>query len=1275
MKNKMNKLVKQLSVLAVLVFGFLNQAAAANYIVYVTLYPMGAGKVYCISDSDANLDAGEEGDISYYIYYDDKSSTGQNHGSKPGKSIMILYYVMPNTGNVFYGFLDDDHHYIAPTYANYYNVNGYSETFTVGNSDLYYNRYAVFSRPISGITASGVTFDAGTSSSVSYTLTASTGSGDFYNNVVAKSSNPAVFTVTSVTPNQGTNKQNGTVAIQGVSAGTATLTLTAYKPDGVTVLATKTVNITVEISTSLELGTMSPTTTLDNNGIGQVKVTGSGFPESATISIPSSTHSGKFQVSTTGIDGWGNSVSFPANTFSASEPTDKTVYVRINPNVVGATSIFSATLKADAGTLSATTEIKGKVTPTLTVPTTPISWQGLAAKSFSISGTRLSGSSVTVSATPTSDFEISQNKDSWSSSVQVSGTNVNSGVTLYVRMKNSLTPGSHSGSISVATSDVDGSKSFDLDGTLSKIWQENITEEPYPYQAASINTPEAFAWCLKQNDNGTLTQDVDLSKFIWNPVSNFSGTLNGNGHKITGLTNIKKSTVITEPSTVVTEPGMFANIKTGGMVKNIIIEGYELMNEGVGNYGIIANEVNGGTVSGCVVNGGTTTGNFTAVVGQLKSGTVHSCVSQVALPMVHTITGGTFGNCLANKGTLTNNTAKGRESQGLNSIYKDGLDWKYVTSDGTIASISFEGTNYTEKGCKYGDSRLVDVMNEYAKLPQNDGYALWAQPIVDDIHEGIPVLKAEGSNTVVGQQVLAYGNLSDLLSSETPILFYGKGTLGTAYSGENLYIDEDAALKVSANVKAHTSRFIANLPSKEIWHHYSSPVNQAPTGIDYNKEDIMLPGVSCEPVLSNDLFPSGTYIDEDHNNIEDNNNENWDLYSYYEPAYHWLNFKRNALSHYQNGDVPERILLEGDLLHQDYLRNGEGYLIAMAESSYIQSTRNLNHGNITRPVTVSNLSGTVGDGLQGLNLLGNPYQCYLSFKAFAEGNAGLWKSTTATYLVYDPKTDKYSQGTMETTSTGSAAASGDISMHQGFFIVAQNAGNATFTDAMCSVNPDDVNVHFRDGEKFAYPLINLVARDAEGLGDVAVVEFDRPEFAAAPKIFNYGGKGKVFFRHEDEDDALLFLDEETDQLPVRFAALEDGDYTIEWSTANADFSYLHLIDNMTGNDIDMLARDSYSFAAKTTDYTSRFRLVFSYTGVGEENVTEPARTFAFVHDGNLVVNGQGHMQVIDLNGRTVVTKQLTGEQNTVSLPNVAPGVYVIRLTNEKESNVQKIIIK
>ena len=240
--------------------------------------------------------------------------------------------------------------------------------------------------------------------------------------------------------------------------------------------------------------------------------------------------------------------------------------------------------------------------------------------------------------------------------------------------------------------------------------------------------------------------------------------------------------------------------------------------------------------------------------------------------------------------------------------------------------------------------------------------------------------------------------------------------------------------------------------------------------------------------------------------------------------------------------------------------------------------------------------------------------------------------------------------------------------------MAAEGGKATFTNEMRCTPYQSTGE--KRAERPAFPLINLMAKDAEGEGDIAVVEFGRPEFSAAAKMKNIGANGKVYFHYNGDDCALLYLNEDIDQLPVRFDAIEDGTYTMTWSTANATFSYLHLIDNMTGIDVDMLSSDAYTFTASSSDYKSRFKLMFAYTGVEEnEAASTSSASFAFVHDGALTVNGEGWLEVIDMSGRTIVSSRLTDAQNTVSLPQAAQGVYVLRLTNDNQSKVQKIVIE
>ena len=97
---------------------------------------------------------------------------------------------------------------------------------------------------------------------------------------------------------------------------------------------------------------------------------------------------------------------------------------------------------------------------------------------------------------------------------------------------------------------------------------------------------------------------------------------------------------------------------------------------------------------------------------------------------------------------------------------------------------------------------------------------------------------------------------------------------------------------------------------------------------------------------------------------------------------------------------------------------------------------------------------------------------------------------------------------------------------------------------------------------------------------------------------------------------------------------------------------------------------SYTFTAKTTDYESRFRLVFASNN--EDGSSTGSEAFAFVSNGNIVVNGEGMLQVIDVMGRVIVCRDA---MNRVSTSEMTPGVYVLRLINGDNVKTQKIVIK
>ena len=141
------------------------------------------------------------------------------------------------------------------------------------------------------------------------------------------------------------------------------------------------------------------------------------------------------------------------------------------------------------------------------------------------------------------------------------------------------------------------------------------------------------------------------------------------------------------------------------------------------------------------------------------------------------------------------------------------------------------------------------------------------------------------------------------------------------------------------------------------------------------------------------------------------------------------------------------------------------------------------------------------------------------------------------------------------------------------------------------------------------------------------------------------------------------------EIPVNFKATKNGEYTITVNPEGVEMGYLHLIDNLTGADVDLLASPEYTFTAKTTDYESRFRLVFSVCGDANDDNEAP---FAFINNGNIIVNGEGTLQVIDVMGRVIVSGDAI---NRVSTGGMAAGVYVLRLINGEDVRTQRIVVR
>lgn len=230
----------------------------------------------------------------------------------------------------------------------------------------------------------------------------------------------------------------------------------------------------------------------------------------------------------------------------------------------------------------------------------------------------------------------------------------------------------------------------------------------------------------------------------------------------------------------------------------------------------------------------------------------------------------------------------------------------------------------------------------------------------------------------------------------------------------------------------------------------------------------------------------------------------------------------------------------------------------------------------------------------------------------------------------------------------------------GLFAVAANEdGVVTFTPSTSTAN-------VKGGESF----IKMESYDSENLLEDRV--YVKIGTGNGLRKFTLDGHATQMFAAKDGSNYSVIPSNGVSEMPISFTTEEYGWHKISVSTENLSCDYLHLIDNLTGVDVDILAAPSYTFEAKPSDFVSRFKLVFNVTGVEENIASTGSANFAYMSNGNLVIDNiedEAILQIIDMTGRTVCSEKASGSYDK-SL-NLKAGVYVVKLNGM----TQKIVVK
>ncbi|MBQ0128857.1 MAG: hypothetical protein KBT57_03370 [bacterium] len=312
---------------------------------------------------------------------------------------------------------------------------------------------------------------------------------------------------------------------------------------------------------------------------------------------------------------------------------------------------------------------------------------------------------------------------------------------------------------------------------------------------------------------------------------------------------------------------------------------------------------------------------------------------------------------------------------------------------------------------------------------------------------------------------------------------------------------------------------------------------------------------------------------------------------------------------------------------------GQGFIYGVPEeATYIRVSMigTLPPNNVDKSFDLSYTEGL--DALNGFNLVGNPFTC----NAYVNMN----------YMVLNEE--------------GSGFVNGDVIRPCDAILVQATGANQQITFSRNEFTQQNNRIDVSVSQNRGSVIDNARIRFGEGRG--------------MNKFYLNENSTRLYIPQNGKDYAVVMANAAEGEMPVNFKAEKNGSYTITVNTENVDAEYLHLIDNKTGMDVDLLASTgsaSYTFEAKTSDYASRFKLVFSMTGV-EENASTSSVDFAYMSNGNLVIDnieGEATLQIVDEIGRIISTETVSGSYNKAL--NLKAGLYIINLNGM----TQKIVVK
>ncbi len=375
------------------------------------------------------------------------------------------------------------------------------------------------------------------------------------------------------------------------------------------------------------------------------------------------------------------------------------------------------------------------------------------------------------------------------------------------------------------------------------------------------------------------------------------------------------------------------------------------------------------------------------------------------------------------------------------------------------------------------------------------------------------------------------------------------------------------------------------------------------------------------------------------------------------------------------------------LVSSGYMEIGRGYAMQIDPSTVVfKGNMNVANYNITLH---HNSSGDPDD--QGWNLIGNPFAAPLDWdKIVSDGYLPAGVETAiyffddadqtgsqSNYRYYVPSTGgTYGVGTNDATSM--------VPVCQGFFIKTNTDNVVLDMNKSCRAlvrqafyknlkAPQTIRISITSDSQTSDELVYRIVDDASYGFDT---QYD------ARKIFDANNLvPKIFSIYKDNPvtaiNSIPFPDKNT-SLPIGIDA-QAGYYDLTLTELKLPVTEIYLIDKYKKTCINLTQKDTYRFYHSGGNINDRFEIVFKSTGSTTDLIDETpiARIFPNPATNYITIttltNTNSNVEIYNNAGQLVSSQQTDNQNNKINISNLSIGVYTVKIIQDNNIYVQKII--